>query len=325
MTVERILLVSLDNLGDLVFASALPPAIRARYPQATIGLWCKAYTADIAPLFPDVSWTTAADPFWDDAPGRSKGPVAPFLASIQDVRRQHFDVALVASPQWRVAAAVAVAGIPMRIGQHRNYNRGLLTDLLPPADRGKPVVADLGALLVPLGIDPVGLTTYLDPAPLEPLRRTYRKQLGPLPIAVINPFVTLPPVGIDWTIWCEVGRLLVERRYTVVWHGTAPQLEHFRRHISYFEPKWRCSDQFSSGTLREGAAVLASADVYFGCDSGPLHLSGAFGVPTVGVYPNASKLPRFAPQGRGPSRIVSGTITAEAIVSAFDSFPRHLT
>ncbi|HTA74280.1 MAG TPA: glycosyltransferase family 9 protein [Gemmatimonadaceae bacterium] len=325
MTVERILLVSLDNLGDLVFASALPPAIRARYPQATIGLWCKAYTADIAPLFPDVSWTTAADPFWDDAPGRSKGPVAPFLASIQDVRRQHFDVALVASPQWRVAAAVAVAGIPMRIGQHRNYNRGLLTDLLPPADRGKPVVADLGALLVPLGIDPVGLTTYLDPAPLEPLRRTYRKQLGPLPIAVINPFVTLSPVGIDWTIWWEVGRLLVERRYTVVWHGTAPQLEHFRRHISYSEPKWRCSDQFSSGTLREGAAVLASADVYFGCDSGPLHLSGAFGVPTVGVYPNASKLPRFAPQGRGPSRIVSGTITAEAIVSAFDSFPRHLT
>jgi heptosyltransferase-2 len=325
MTVERILLVSLDNLGDLVFASALPPAIKAQFPRATIGLWCKDYTADIAPLFPDVSWTAAADPFWDDAPGRSKGPVAPFLASIQDVRRQHFDVALVASPQWRVAAAVAVAGIPIRIGQHRNYNRGLLTEVLPPADRGKPVVADLGALLVPLGIDPVGLTTYLDPAPLEPLRRTYRKQLGPLPIAVINPFVTLSPVGIDWTIWWEVGRMLVERRYTVVWHGTAPQLEHFRRHISYFEPKWRCSDQFSGGTLREGAAVLASADVYFGCDSGPLHLSGAFGVPTVGVYPNASKLPRFAPQGRGPSRIVSGTITAEAIVSAFDSFPQHLT
>jgi ADP-heptose:LPS heptosyltransferase len=318
MTVERILLVSLDNLGDLVFASALPPAIRARYPQATIGLWCKAYTADIAPLFPDVSWTAAADPFWDDAPGRSKGPVAPFLASIQDVRRAHFDVALVASPQWRVAAAVAVGGIPIRIGQHRNYNRGLLTEVLPPADRGKPVVADLGALLVPLGIDPVGLTTYLDPAPLEPLRRTYREQLGPLPIAVINPFVTLSPVGIDWTIWWEVGRMLVERRYTVVWHGTAPQLEHFRRHISYLEPKWRCSDQFSSGTLREGAAVLASADVYFGCDSGPLHLSGAFGVPTVGVYPNASKLPRFAPQGRGPSRIVSGPITAEAIMAAFD-------
>jgi ADP-heptose:LPS heptosyltransferase len=139
-----------------------------------------------------------------------------------------------------------------------------------------------------------------------------------LPVAVINPFVTLSPVGIGWGIWLEVARRLVERRYTVIWHGTVTQLEDFRRHTSSFDPTWRCSDQFSNGTLREGAAVLASADVYFGCDSGPLHLSGAFGVPTIGVYPDTSKLPRFAPQGRGPSRIVSGTITAEAIMSAFD-------
>src|SRR5579872_4111498 len=131
MTVERILLVSLDNLGDLVFASALPPAIRSRFPDAMIGLWCKAYTAGIAHLFPDVSWTTAADPFWDDAPGRPKGPLGPFVRAIRRVRAQRFDLALIASPQWRVAAAVAAAGIPVRIGQRRNYNRGFLTRVLP--------------------------------------------------------------------------------------------------------------------------------------------------------------------------------------------------
>ena len=318
MTVERILLVSLDNLGDLVFASALPAAIKAHYQQATIGLWCKAYTADIAPLFPNVSWTVAADPFWDDAPGRPKGAIGPFVDSVRRVRQERFDVALIASPQWRVAAAVAAAGVPVRIGQRRNYNRAFLTRVLPAADRGRPVVADLGSLLEPLGISPVGLTTCLDAAPLEPLRQAYRRELGPLPIAVINPFVTLSPVGIDWAIWLEVARRLGERRYAVVWHGTAAQLEKLRRHVPYFEASWRCSDQVSNGTLREGAAVLASADVYFGCDSGPLHLSGAFGVPTVGVYPNTAKLPRFAPQGRGPSRIVSGAITAEAIMAAFD-------
>jgi ADP-heptose:LPS heptosyltransferase len=127
MTVERILLVALDNLGDLVFASALPPAIIAHYPHATIGLWCKAYTADIAPLFPNVSWTAAADPFWDDAPGRRKGAIGPFLDSVRRVRQERFDVALIASPQWRVAAAVVAAGVPVRIGQRRNYNRALLT------------------------------------------------------------------------------------------------------------------------------------------------------------------------------------------------------
>lgn len=318
MTVERILLVSLDNLGDLVFASALPPAIKAQYPHATIGLWCKAYTADIAALFPDVSWTVAADPFWDDAPGRPKGMIWPFMDSIFRVRQGRFDVALVASPQWRVAAAVAFAGVPQRIGQRRNYNRGFLTHVLPPADRGRPVVADLGSLLVPLGIDPVGLTTCLDPTRLEPLRQVYRVRLGTLPVAVINPFVTLSPVGISWTIWIEVARLLVERGVTVVWHGTAQQLDNFRRDASKFDPKWWRSDELSDGSLRASAAVLASADVYLGCDSGPLHLSGALGVPTIGVYPNASKLPRFAPQGRGPSRIVTGAISAKSIVSAFE-------
>src|SRR5581483_2710924 len=318
MTVERILLVSLDNLGDLVFASALPPAIKARYPHATIGLWCKAYTADIAPLFPDVTWTTAADPFWDDAPGRPKGSIGPFMASIGEVRQQGFDVALIASPQWRVAAAVALARVPKRIGQRRNFNRGLLTDVLPPANRQRPVVADLGSLLVPLGIDPVGLTTYLDPAGLEPLRSAYKVRLGQSPVAAINPFVTLSPVGIEWTIWVEVARMLTARGVRVVWHGTAAQLATFRQQTPEWEATWWCSDEFSNGSLREGAAVLASADVYLGCDSGPLHLSGALGVPTIGVYPNASKLPRFAPQGRGPSRIVSGEITAEAIMSAFE-------
>lgn len=318
MTVERILLVSLDNLGDLVFASALPPAIKARYPHATIGLWCKEYTEDIAPLFPDVSWTTAADPFWDDAPGRSKGSIGPFLSSILDVKTQHFDVALVASPQWRVAASVALAGIPTRIGQRRNYNGAFLTQVLPPANRQRPVVADLGSLLVPLGVDPTGLTTHLDPTRLEPLRSAYRVRLGKSLVAVINPFVTLSPVGIDWAIWVEVARTLAGRGVSVVWHGTKEQLEKFRRQTPKWEATWWCSDELSDGSLREGAAVLASADVYLGCDSGPLHLSGALGVPTIGVYPNASKLPRFAPQGRGPSQIVSGAITAESIMSAFE-------
>ncbi len=318
MTVERILLVSLDNLGDLVFASALPPAIRSRFPDAMIGLWCKAYTAGIAPLFPDVSWTTAADPFWDDAPGRPKGPLGPFVRAIRRVRAQRFDLALIASPQWRVAAAVAAAGIPVRIGQRRNYNRGFLTRVLPPADRGRPVVADLGSLLEPLGIASTGLATYLDPAPLEPVRETYRRALGSGPIAVINPFVTLLPVGIDWAIWGDVARGLVERGFTVVWHGTTQQLAEFRRRVE-FDSAWRSTESISDGSLRGAAAMLAAADVYLGCDSGPLHLSAALGVPIVGVYPVAAKLPRFAPQGRAASRIVDRNISAPAILEAFDS------
>ena len=52
---SRILLVSLDNVGDLVFASALAPALRERFPHAALDLWCKAYAADVGHLVPGVS------------------------------------------------------------------------------------------------------------------------------------------------------------------------------------------------------------------------------------------------------------------------------
>ena len=90
---ERILLVSLDNLGDLVFASALTPPLHAAYPGAVIDVWCKQYTAPIAALVPHVSSVIAADPFWATASGR-RARAAPFLRSIAAVRRSGYDVAI---------------------------------------------------------------------------------------------------------------------------------------------------------------------------------------------------------------------------------------
>jgi ADP-heptose:LPS heptosyltransferase len=320
----RILIVALDNLGDLVFASALPPALRSRYPDATIGLWTKAYTAPIAPLMPDVAWEAHADPFWDDAPGHPKGDMRTFLSSLRAVKAARFDVALLASPQWRVAAAVAAAQIPVRIGQRRNYNRAFLTTVLPPADRGRPVVEDLGSLLQPIDAYPFEksehLSTFLDPTPLDALRESLRQRIG-TPFVTINPFVTLSPVGIPLEIWLDTARLLRDRGHTVVWTGTTTQL------MSVFwdtplEEGWLNAADLTDGSLQSAAALLSLSNLYLGCDSGPLHLSAALGVPVVGVFPNLTKLPRFAPAGRGPSRIVTPPITPDAIVAGVDDLRR---
>ena len=58
---RRILVVALDNLGDLVFASALVPPIRQAFPSAVIGVWCKEYTAPIARLIPHVDQVFSFD------------------------------------------------------------------------------------------------------------------------------------------------------------------------------------------------------------------------------------------------------------------------
>src|SRR3982751_740954 len=116
MSADRILLVSLDNLGDLVFASALAPPLRERFPHARLDVWCKEYTADVAKLIPGVSDVIASDPFWDVAPGRAKGSRAAFLRAFCEVPEGGFDCRLFGAAPWRPAAAGAATPISRRIG-----------------------------------------------------------------------------------------------------------------------------------------------------------------------------------------------------------------
>src|SRR5690349_19303419 len=153
MSVDRILIVSLDNLGDMVFASALAPPLRERFSHATLDVWCKEYTADVARLVPGVSDVIASDPFWDRAPGRGKGATASFLRAMKRVRAKRYDIAVLAAAPWRTAAAVAATRIPIRIGLGRRKNGAFLTEALPDENPREPVMSELARMLEALGIE----------------------------------------------------------------------------------------------------------------------------------------------------------------------------
>ena len=172
---SRVLLVSLDNVGDLVFASALAPALRERFPNAPLDIWCKAYAADIATLVPGVSRVIASDPFWDRAPGGAKGKLGPFLRALREIRRARYELAVLASSQWRIPAALTLARVPARVGRQRRRNQRWLTHLLPEEDRARPVVAELGRIAHALGATPRA-HYQLDPAPLAAGGRHWRRR-----------------------------------------------------------------------------------------------------------------------------------------------------
>src|SRR5262245_4725324 len=124
---KRLLLVAMDNLGDLVFTSALTPPLRAAFPHLEIDVWCKAYTADVARLIPHVNEVIAADPPWAVHPQRTRPSIAAFVQSVRAVRANRYDVALLTGAPWRLAAAVWATGIPVRIGGLRRRNARFLT------------------------------------------------------------------------------------------------------------------------------------------------------------------------------------------------------
>jgi len=301
MSVDRILLVSLDNLGDMVFASALAPPLRERFPKATLDIWCKEYTADVARLVPGVNDVIGSDPFWDRAPGRAKGSRAAFLRAMRTVRSRRYDVAVLAAAPWRTAAAVAATRIPVRIGLRRRKNRAFLTNALPDENPREPVLSELARLLEPLGITALPLRYRLDPASLT-TRRTRLMATIPDSYVALHPFASKENRCVPLPVWIDLARRLSARWASILWIGSPSELDALRTGAS--DPAWRFIDRDSDGTLADTAAALSGAKQFIGHDSGPLHIAGAFGVPVLGIFAPGEPLRTF-PQGVGPARMLA--------------------
>jgi ADP-heptose:LPS heptosyltransferase len=319
MSVDRILLVSLDNLGDMVFASALAPPLRERFPKAALDIWCKEYTAAVARLVPGANDVIASDPFWDRAPGRAKGSKAAFLRAMRTVRSRRYDVALLAAAPWRTAAAVAATRIPVRVGLRRRKNRAFLTDALPDENPRQPVLSELARLLEPVGIIAAPLRYRLDPASLTTRRARLMTRI-PQPYVALHPFASKQNRCVALPVWIELARRLSARGASILWIGSPSELDAVRSRAS--DRAWRFIDQDGDGTLADTAAALSGANQFIGHDSGPLHIAGAFGVPVIGIFAPGEPLRTF-PQGIGPARMLvrpspSG-ITANDILHEIDA------
>ena len=286
----RLLLVSLDNLGDLVFASALTPPLAARFPDLAITLWCKDYTRDIGALVPHVERVIASDPFWDRAPGRGRGSVLRFAAAMVQVRRGRFDAAVLAAAPWRTARAVALCGVPVRIGLERRRNARWLTHVLPPEDVLRPVLDEEARLLAAFGIAPQPLRYRLDARRLAPRPDVERALVRR--VAAVHPFASKRQRCVPVPVWITVARALEARGFDVLWLGNTAELNEIRGLGGH--ARWICVDQFGT-RLADTAAAVARASLFIGHDSGPLHVAAAFGVPVVGISRRES---RSAPSHR---------------------------
>jgi ADP-heptose:LPS heptosyltransferase len=317
--VRRILLVALDNLGDLVFASALTPPIRAAFPDAVIDVWAKDYTADVARLIPHVQAVHAANPFWAASKAHARPSVGPFVRSVLDVRRARYDVAILSEAPWRVAAAVAATRIPVRIGLARHRNAAFLTHVLPAEDAHKSVLQEQARLLSVLGIESRDPKYRLEIGPLEQTRAELAAIL-PAKFAALHPFASDRNRCVPLNEWTQLAFALKGRGLPVLWIGTSSELNELRR--SFTHPSGYYADQLLEGRLAASAAALSLASIFVGHDSGPLHIAGAFGVPVVGVFAPGQP-DRTFPQGVGASRMIARPtpdgITAGTLLGEIDA------
>ena len=296
---ERILIVLLGAIGDVV--RAMPAAMRVRegFPGARI-------TWAVEP---------AAAPLLEDHPAidgrlvfrRDLGPRA-FVRFLAEVRRGGFDLVLDLQRHLKSGVVSRASGAPRRVGFHRrNTKEGnwlFNTETIPAQDHWSPKVRQYLAFASHLGLPEAPVDFGLRPRPEEVERaRTLLDGLDPPLLAAF--------VGSTWESrfwWPEAtAEVLAEARrrfgLAAVLLG-APAERRFAEEVLSTAPAGT-RNLVGRTTLRDVVAVLGMAAAAFGPDSGPMHIAAALGVPVVSLW-GATSPSRSAPWGFEDLALVGG-------------------
>jgi lipopolysaccharide heptosyltransferase II len=153
---RRILVVRLDNLGDVVLTSPMARSLRAAWPEAELTLLASPGGAPAAELLPWYDRVITLRAVWQDLGGRLPFDPDRELALVARLRAGGYDAVFVCTSfsQTPYAAAYAayLAGIPVRVGHAPDFGGSVLSHpVVPPPDGTHQAERNL-ALLDALGI-----------------------------------------------------------------------------------------------------------------------------------------------------------------------------
>lgn len=297
--VSRILVVEPKNIGDVVLTMPFLTQLRARFPTAAITLLAVPHAKAV------LQGTGLVDDYietrldWTEKSTRYN-PFAYDWRELWRLKREmsarHFDMAFNCSMQIRERVVMGLSGARRRIAYAFGEGDGLLTDPIPVDDSQRHKVDDWLRLL-----DPFGGATALDTLPQLHIDETERVwangYLGSRGVLADEPVIGIHP-----------GASLAEKRWP---------LDRFRevaiattgrsgvRVLAFAEPSGYGVELFdipgvvgAQVTLREMMALIERCSLLVCNDSGPMHIAGALGVPTVAMFgPGIEQW--FAPLGEG--------------------------
>jgi heptosyltransferase-2 len=302
---ERILLVRLSALGDVVLATAAARALAARRPDARLTFLTRPEWQRL--LF-DQQW---ADDVWTlPVAGTDAAGLAALRARIAAA-----GFSTVVDLQTNLRSRWLLAGHPHRLQwpaarwQRRRWVNLRWTHPAPV----RPAWLRFVDALEPLGVDPAAAAPpRLDPsrggvADARICHAVWAMEDGPI---AAPPIVFLAP-GSRWASkrWPEasflaVGQDVVARGGRVLVGGDLRDRAALPRLAAWADAEPR-ADWFE-GPLDVLAELIRGAQAAVSNDSGLLHLAAAVGVPVVAVFGSTHPALGFAPAGPGHATLVSG-------------------
>jgi ADP-heptose:LPS heptosyltransferase len=312
--IRRALLVRPDHVGDVLLTSPAVSLLTASLPSAAITYLVGPWSVAAARAGPPVGavHTLTFPGFTRQANRTVAHPYLLLAREASRLRRQHFDLAIVARPDhWWGALLVASAGIPVRVGVDTPETRPFLTHAL--TGRTDQHAAERALDLVRLALRSVGVR----PAPVEP-GVTFRLNVDALQRADVfwrdhgleeKQVVALQPAAgallKSWPVtrWALLGDSLRARGYTVLLIGAPSDATLLETIHARMAPDASGVCLAHGQPLDVSAAMYRRTTVLVAPDSGAAHLAAAVGVPTVRLYGPASAS-RYGPWPAGADQHV---------------------
>ncbi len=294
----RLLLICLDNIGDLVFTSSLVMPLKAKYPDAKWTILCKDYASDVARSFDIDADVVAADPWWMKSPGRTAGSMSALLKAVRYCRAQRPEITIVTSVNWRAAVVACLVGSPIRVGFHRLKSWIFLTHRVLVHNWSQtPLPTALSQLLPACGV----MINSSCPPPLSIKIKHVPVLAKPLPsqeFIVLHPFAG--SLSRCWPLaqWGILAQEIRSRGLVVMWMGREDEAGKILDEIpESAQDGWMY--QMNQGQLGCSLYITSKAKGMIGNDSGPIHFAAALDVPVLGFY-LPSLYPSTVSSGQAP-------------------------
>ena len=301
-TVKKVLLVRLDNLGDVLLTTPAFHAVKTSLPHASLTLLASHVGAQVAALDPDIEDVIVYAAPWMDPWQKMPQDSEREQRMIAEIKARHFDGAIIftsfhqsplpsaylcylADIPLRVAASVDGPGSllttrhkhPDTIIHEVEHNLNLVRVLGMDTDKRDLVLtvpADAMQNIAELLKIHVGETLAVSP--------TYRR-----PLVVVHPGCTMPARTYPWEMYVEVINLLVEQLDAFV---VVTGAEDERPLVEQILEQVRVENQHATlamaGTLPFPmfCALIKTADLTITNNTGPMHISAAVKTPVVALF-----------------------------------------
>lgn len=282
--VRNLLVMRLDNIGDVVMTGPALRALKEALPGVRLTLMVSPAGANAAPLLPWVDDVIVWRAMWQQLGG---GPFDPAREAelIGLLRERNFDAAVLltsfSQTPHPAALACLLAGIPLRLGESKERAPGLLThEPLSPTPEAEHQVERNLRLLEAIGI-PVRDRALEVHIPEEARRQA--AALVPDPYLLLNPFAscsarTYPPGRA-----ARAARLIAEQTgLKVAVTGVEKDRERSRDLLVELGPVG--VDLLGRTDLPTFAALIAGARLVLTNNTSALHLGDAVRTPLLVTY-----------------------------------------